>query len=356
MQNHFTQKMNNVKTALNFVIIALVLSTTTQSSANDTTARIGAGGIILLKNESIRMLEEALEISTNKITVRYRFLNESDHDIRTTVAFPLPDYEYDPDTVELMKLRAYRKFSSFRNWVNGKPVSVKHIQKALIGTTDVTDKLRSIGLTDKQIFETFGESGANGAVLTTNQRKRIAALFSNIPSGNKEYSSWKVSETIYWEQTFPKGKEIEALHEYIPNRGNATNYINRIDQKEFLHPVPRAFSLSKESGRDPKEACVDKGTIQTVQRRIKNILSKSPDSQVGVHLFDVEYILGTGRNWNGPIGNFVLRIKKESPDQLVSLCFPGKSKKINPTTIEYIHKDYIPQNRLVIYFVTIIQN
>lgn len=336
------------------LISALALLNPIQLHANDTTARVSAGGITLLKTENIRMLQETLQISSEKITAHYRFLNESDHDIQTTVAFPLPDYEYDPDIVDFEESRAYSKFYNFKNWTDGKPVEVKRERKALFGTIDITDRLRNIGLTESQIFETFGESTSDGAtVLTSNQRDKVSDLMFEISSGDFDYSFWKVSETIYWEQTFPKGKEIEVMHEYIPNRGNAPNYISSSSRKEFAQPIPKAFSLSNKDAKSPKEACINKETIRAIQHKVNKILTNSPKSLVGVNLYDVEYILGTGRNWKGPIGNFILRIKKESPDQLVSLCFPGKPKQINPTTLEYMQTNYTPQDRLVVYFISV---
>ena len=69
-----------------------------------------------------------------------------------------------------------------------------------------------------------------------------------------------------------------------------------------------------------------------------------------VSLSDIEYVLGTGRNWAGSIQDFTLRIKKQTPDQLVSLCFPGTPKRIDPLTLEFNHKDFVPQDKLVVYF------
>ncbi len=65
---------------------------------------------------------------------------------------------------------------------------------------------------------------------------------------------------------------------------------------------------------------------------------------------NVEYILGTGRNWKGPIGTFTLRIEKETPDEIISLCFSGKPKKISPTVYEFYKRDFVPPYRLVVFF------
>ena len=69
-----------------------------------------------------------------------------------------------------------------------------------------------------------------------------------------------------------------------------------------------------------------------------------------VTLHDVEYILGTGRNWKGTTGKFTLRIRKDSAEQIVSLCFPGKPRKADAELLEFVQEDFVPQDKLVVYF------
>jgi hypothetical protein len=64
----------------------------------------------------------------------------------------------------------------------------------------------------------------------------------------------------------------------------------------------------------------------------------------------VEYILGTDHNWKCPIGEFKLRLKKETPEEIVSVCFPGQPEKPSPTIYEFTEKNFVPGDRLVVYF------
>ena len=82
------------------ISIALLLISLSGASANDSTARVAAGGMILTKNSDIRILEELLQISIKTVQVKYRFLNESDRDVHTTVAFPIPTYGWNPGVSE----------------------------------------------------------------------------------------------------------------------------------------------------------------------------------------------------------------------------------------------------------------
>ena len=61
--------------AYRLVLSVLLFCFTTHAVANDSTARIGVGGLVFLKNDDIRMASEALSVSPKRINVRYRFRN-----------------------------------------------------------------------------------------------------------------------------------------------------------------------------------------------------------------------------------------------------------------------------------------
>ncbi|WNV06517.1 DUF4424 family protein [Candidatus Methylospira mobilis] len=320
-----------------------LLATGFAARANDSTARVGAGGITLLKNDNIRMLQETLMISTKAVRVRYRFINEVNREIQTTVAFPMPAYVWNPGISALEANVGPLK--SFQLRVDGRTVSTQLNRKALIGEQDVTNRLRELGLSDAQIFETFGDCTIDGCSLTRKQLDLIAEL----AGANTPPPPWSVAATAFWEQAFPAQKEIEIEHEYQPFAGVVFNAPYQVFNGKVTED-PR--KIITPWGKDPNEACLDEGTRKALTKRIKSLVKKGAVS-VWVTLNDIEYVLGTGRNWKGPINDFTLQIEKESPDQLVSLCFPGKPKKINPTLVEFSHSSFMPQDKLVIYFYTV---
>src|SRR5260370_36789263 len=59
--------------------------------ANDSTAELATGGLKFLTSPDIEMRSEELFISVPQIRVRYHFFNTSAKDIKTLVAFPMPD-------------------------------------------------------------------------------------------------------------------------------------------------------------------------------------------------------------------------------------------------------------------------
>lgn len=333
--------MGNRVSATFLVVLALAMST--GASANDSFARIGAGGLTLIQNSQVRMLEENLEISTKAVRVRYRFLNEGQNDIRATVAFPMPPYQLRDDGCEEQPLR------DFKVMVDGKPIQTKSDFKAEISGRDVTEALRKIGLTESQIFYQLGDCRDVENDVRPLTKKQAAAV-ARLAQRKTHYPQWQMIETYYWEQIFPVGREIEVQHEYKPLVGSTYSapYQNGHLVTEEL---PTAFRSG--SDPDPKEACMDDALRKSLMRRAQTLGEGRNTISVWASFQDVEYILGTGRNWKGPIGQFTLRIKKESPDQVVSLCFPGKPRKIDSLTLEFAEKDFVPQDRLVVYFYTI---
>lgn len=314
------------------IIILGAMLIASGARANDSIGREGIGGLELLKTDDIQMVSEVLEISTSKIRVTYHFLNTSDHDIKATVAFPMPPFgdmsEYPEDTRE-------GPLDSFRLFVDGAPIKIKMNRVFQVDNTNVTDKLRNLGFSDKQIFDHqfkcisasyFAPDvpGDEKCMLTPKQKQAAKRLM------NVNYYAAKIQETAYWEQVFPAGREIEVIHEYKPRIGG--------------HMGTDLFLLEKETHN---EACLDDKTRRTLIKKLKGNDERRPNFFWG---YDLEYILGTGRNWKGPIKNFRLVIKKDSPEEIISLCFPGKPVKTSPTTIEFTQTDYVPQDKLVVYF------
>ncbi|MBI4964022.1 MAG: DUF4424 family protein [Desulfomonile tiedjei] len=308
------------------VVAAAILISPKAIFADGSTARFGAGGIEFLKSEDIRMLEEVLEISTKLIRVRFRFLNESGKDIHATMAFPLPLYpSFLIDRRSGIGHPADSIMDSFTVRIDGHLVSPKIDRKAILNNGDITAQLREIGLSEAQIFAAFELTKYEQAAMERLDEKKRALLQSN----------WEISETAFWQQTFPAGKEIVVEHTYKPAVGS----------------FPDAW-FGTWMRRKDDEVCLHDVTAQAIENRVK-ALDTGGDGMVNVRTEDVEYILSTGRNWKGPIRKFTLRIEKESPDQFVSLCFPEKPKKVRPTVYEFVQKNFVPPDKLVVYFYTV---
>jgi hypothetical protein len=318
------------------VLTAYLLTLTLCVSANDTIGRVGIGGITFEKSDQIRMLKEELEISTTKVKVLYRFKNESNTDIHTTVLFPTPELSFVHPEVP-----SYKSVTTFSVTVDGKPVNTKVLRQATYKGKDITDNLRKIGFDEEQIFKTFGgydyptERGITWSY-SDEQKNNLISQFGKDFFGKYGEPRWKVDETFYWDQVFPAGREIEVIHQYTPFVG--TQELGSWTQGEYKYALGG-------------EACLDTGALAYLNK--ENLLLNEKN-KMKVYLnraSGVEYILGTGRNWKGPIGDFTLRLIKNSPSQIVSLCFPGKARKVNSITLEFKHVNFVPQDKLVVYFI-----
>ena len=48
-----------------------------------------------------------------------------------------------------------------------------------------------------------------------------------------------------------------------------------------------------------------------------------------------------------------VRVETASPNDIVSLCFPGKPVRAAPNVLEFHQTNYVAQDRLVVYFYSI---
>jgi hypothetical protein len=327
---------------IRLLIAVAILVQAMSAFANDTLARVGAGGIEFVKSHEIQMLEEVLEISEKVIRVKYRFLNEFDTDIHTTVAFPLPPCNcFSP----MVWPEGYQRLErTFNVRVNGHPIKTKTARKAVIDGRDVTDKLRSVGFSDKQIFDNCYGSSADSPLDFDTLTQAQKTLLEKLRGEKKKWLGWDVAVTIYWQQTFPAGKEIAVEHEYVPFAGGTHRSYEKAEPGSGVSDFVSYISKS--------DVCLDEHGRQGLVNQVKARATK--DNGIAyLTVNDIGYILGTGGNWRGPIGEFTLRIKKDNPNQIVSLCFAGKPEKVSPTVYEFHQKDYNPEDKLIVYFYTV---
>lgn len=321
------------------IICLFYLLSMSCANANDSIARVGVGGITLLKSDHIRMVQEELEISTSKIRVHYKFFNESRNDIKTTIAFPMPPYRAQhPDSNDPYN-RPLRAFTTF---IDGQAVSTTLDRRATKGSVEITARLREIGLTDQQIFETFALCVAPGKEpeycgLTPQQISLLQA---------DKIEGWWVDETALWEYVFPANKAVDVVHEYSPNVGWG-NFVPYQSGEDVTQKNETPSDGRK--GISPECQGADVGAVT---KRIRALAEKGAHSVI-VSVQEVSYILLTGNNWKGPISEFKLRVRKDMPDQIISVCFPGKPKKIDKSTYEFTQKNFVPKDDLLVVFYTV---
>jgi hypothetical protein len=311
--------MGQIRKISLFALACFIIMQAVLAFANDTTANLAAGGLVFTRSSEIEMQSEDLFISGKEIRVHYRFLNHSDKDIVTQIAFPMPDIPFgDADFNYEIPSADPNNILAFTTVVDGQPVSARLEQKAFVGDVDRTDELRNLGVpiapSANQPLEHLSPKTWDELV-----RLGLAEIEDNGKDAREIYPRWTLKTTYYWEQRFPAHSLVVIDHRYLPSVGGTVE-------------MPIADLLGQPGlGR----YCIDKGTLSA--------LNNPPNAVWEQHF--LEYILVTGANWSGPIGDFRLVVDKGSPKNVVSFCGQGV-KKISPTEFELRARQFVPSSNL----------
>lgn len=322
-----------------FVLVTAGLLLGRPAAANDSTAELAAGGLILTRSDSIEMRSEDLYVSQEQVIVRYRFLNITPEPVRTVVAFPMPDiggegfFESDvgipsSDPTNLL---------DFSTRVQGILVNPRVEQKAMAGGMDRTSWLSSRG-----VPLTSHLSGAGEALDRLSERDKAEALKLGLAT-QENYDAgkgwehhlapaWVLKTTFHWEQIFPAGREIAVEHRYRPAVGSTVDTI--VGGPGWTGPDN---NWAREIQR---KYCIDDAFVAAVGRG-----RKAMNGAGWYQERRIAYVLKTGANWARPIGDFRLVVDKGAPENLVSFCAEGV-KKISPTQFEVRATDFSPSRDL----------
>ena len=239
-----------------------------QLHADDSAASIAAGGLVARRETRIVMAKEVLRISPTKIVVDYDFRNDSDQDVTTEVAFPIPPYGNGP----VQWPTDASSFSSFRLTIDQKPVRYKTEARAFLAGKEVTEILKA----DKIDIASFGhydwsaQRAPEFERLPKNEQARLSklGLFDEDPWGN-----WTVRLQYHWTQVFPSHATVHIRHEYKPVKG-----FHGIDLDTFKnvqrHIEPAGTSEEAQEERENLKLlngfCPDPSLLRASTRSIEN--------------------------------------------------------------------------------------
>ncbi len=303
--------------------------------ANDGAAETGIGGIRLRKEKSVAMVKERLTISKDRVRVEYEFRNDTDKDVVTEIAFPIPDYEYpgeDPG--------GDRDFKDFRVWVDGKPRRFETEARAFLKGIEVTAGLQALNVP----IESFG--GFRHWDLEVRKHEYVVDRLSAVDRqklvskgilnpANKDDPGWSFSPAwtarvaYHWTQRFYANSVTKIAHEYTPVAGFGMVLPARLRAE---HP----------------DACADDGLIKSLQADALKREAAKPESGQYVKAVWVKYILTTANTWKTPIRDFELRIERMEGAK-VSFCWDGPVQK-SGTTLRAIRRNFSPSKELTVYF------
>ncbi|SHF24368.1 protein of unknown function [Kaistia soli DSM 19436] len=305
--------------------------------ANDSTAELGAGGLVYVTTEAVQMTSEDLFISLDAVRVRYTFQNVSDKDVTTLVAFPMPDIKGSLDFLGAIPVDDPVNFLGFKTLVDGKPVEAKVQQRASALGVDQTAYLQSLGIPlAPQLTATRDALDGLPKEKWDDLIDRGLAIPDQFDAGkgweNHLAANWQLSTAYYWEQTFPAKKTVVVEHSYKPSVGMTAGVtFGRPDDKTspwFKHYV--------------QKYCMDATFLAAAAKAAKG---RAEDDYLMESRID--YILTTAANWAGAIDKFHLTVDKGAPANLVSFCGEGV-KKTGPTTFEMSATNFYPERDLSI--------
>jgi len=309
---------------LRFVSLSAALCVCLPAFANDAVISVGAGGILLGSEPRIEMRREKLRISAEKVVVEYEFVNDTDEDVTTPVAFPLPPYTFDmgPGGGAGSK----RTVDNFVAWANDKPIALKRNVGAFVSVSlgvggvgpprDVLPILKKYGIS---VEDLGGFDKPNNQYIVPRlgsaaieELKRSKIIFDE---ANDLMPAWYVSIAYHWIQRFPPRSTTRIKHEYVPAFGYSISY------------------PGKHLAAGPRDGCLEPRTLAALQK----------ESRVGPH--SVDYILTTANTWKTPIKDFELIVERKD-DEVVTFCWDGPVEKIGPGLFSAKVKDFVPKSEL----------
>jgi hypothetical protein len=323
-----------------FFLAAALATFAGPALANDSTAELGTGGLVLSRTDAVAMESEDLFLSRDKVTVDYVFRNTSDKDVDTIVAFPMPDIEGNPNVIPSIPREA-DNFLGFEATMDGKPLSPQLEQKAFAAGIDVSADLKANAIP----FYPFGKAAADALARLPQQvaddwqaRGIIVIDEYDDGSGWKRVRTpyWLLRSTYWWRATFPAGKAVRVSHRYKPSAGGTVGLTFYWDGR---------FQGQYEDYK--RRYCMD-AAFEKAVRKAESV----PGASGNPPLFEgrLAYILTTGGNWaTGSIGRFKLTVDKGYANSLVSFCGKGV-KKTGPTTFQMTAEDFYPERDLDILF------
>ena len=330
-----------------FAFAALASSLALNSAfANDSSAEIAAGGLVLTKNPDIEMRSEDLYISVDRVRVNYVFVNRSSRDVTIHVAFPMPDVTGIPDELVTIPTDDPTNLLAFRTVVNGKPVAAQVEQKVFVDGTEHTQLLRSLGIPLAPHLESTNKAleKLTHAKWTELEKLGLVEITEYDQGRGLEKHlepRWTLKTTWFWQQTFPANAETHIEHSYKPAPGSSAS---------------TSLGLPDQDGEDwfksyQKDYCMDRDFLNAIKRaRIAAKTAAKDTYALNYGEKHVSYILTTGANWAGPIASFRLVVDKGAPNNLVSFCGEGV-KKISPTQFELRRENFTPERDLHVLIV-----
>ena len=211
--------------------------------ANDTTAELTSGGLVLEQSADIEMRSEDLAISEREISVRYRFFNHGAAD--ETVDGRLSDarcrlagrrHEYRSSRSGIAE---FSGFSHLRRRSRGRgAIRAEGFRRRggnfRAGSSPWACRSRRRATRHGRRWIALGRADQDKLI-----KQKIAAPDDyDVGKGWEHHvvPNWTLKSSFYWRQTFPAGREIMVEHRYTPSVGATTGTRLQMDPIDPRRP------------------------------------------------------------------------------------------------------------------------
>ena len=310
--------------------------------ANDTAAELRTGGLVFVRSDAIEMEEEDLFISMDEIRVDYVFRNRTEEDVRSIVAFPMPEIPSSPYTMVATPwlgedVTPGDNIFGFSVEIDGTPVEPNLEMRASAAGLDVTEELLAAGIPvnhlahgiDAQLAELDDATKADWIA-----RGMLHHDFYEDDDTRVDHywPLWSLRATYWWWSTFPGDARMRVSHRYTPSVGGTAG-------ASFLENdgTPGGYDLEGYQRR----YCLEGSFLRALENAARQSGADYPPFSEAW----ISYVLTTGGNWAGTIGRFTLTVDKGAPENFISFCGEGV-EKIGPTTFRMVKEDFYPARDL----------
>jgi hypothetical protein len=315
------------------VFVALALLTSLSFiHADDGAASIAEGGIVVMTKEPrITMAKEVLLISDSKVAVDYDFRNDTDQDVVTVVAFPIPPFGLALEEVDPNK----QGFDDFHLWIDGKAANFETETRAYVKGRDLTALLRSMRVD----VGSFGHANSDHQFpdverLSSEERRRLKN--AGLLDKDDDTPTWEVRKKYYWRQIFPAHNSLHIRHVYSPVVG-------------ALNSIKYGWGTSQDaqSAKELASFCIEGDLKQTLGQVVAN-------KHRNAWYEYVDFILSTANTWKTPIEDFTLIVErphiKDNLADYVSFCWDGPVTKSDSDHFVATATNFVPKKELRIGF------
>jgi hypothetical protein len=326
------------------MVRALLLNTA--ATANDSSAELAAGGLVLVKTNKVAIQREDLSLSPDTVKVRYEMRNDTAAPVTLHVAFPLPVLPVDtPAGFDLLDpagtstahnihlpSEARPNFVNFRVWADGREIAPDvEIRAVLPSGRDIAGRLRDMGAADLLLHPRILIVGDPDYGIDRPLLHELQNLGAVSGDAGGAAPLWQTRVTFHWQQTFPPGVMV-IEHSYRPVVGSS-----------FVARQNDVWTGGAIRNENLEQAyCLDKAAKQTIGG-----LQQDGGLLGGQYL---DYVLSSGANWAGLIGTFHLMVDAGAAEVL-ALCSDVPLHRSGKGRLEGQKTNYTPTKDLRVLWV-----